>query len=57
MWERKECISVSNPNFEEEAKLGITPNESFGKIELSKQATRFTPVELEIRDQRLKIRD
>ena len=28
----KECISTSDPNFEEEVKLGITPDEGFGKI-------------------------
>ena len=32
VWERNECIITSNPNFEEELKLGITPDESFGKI-------------------------
>ena len=31
-WERKDCISTSDPNFEEELKLGITPDESFGEI-------------------------
>ena len=32
VWERKEFISTSDPNFEEELMLGIAPDESFGNI-------------------------